>query len=175
MPQKKKPTGVSEQQDATREARFYASLAKIKAGTSRKQAILQSGMDPRTFNKLLRERDGEKFLTRSGKRGQYQIGALPGSVSRWDILDDAGYLHREYFDKKYSTVMGRYWNTIHNYLETGDASTLAAFKPTTVYTVDGKSYKLELSGSAIREWWSSLPDNHWNNTNKLYVKEATYA
>lgn len=174
----RKPQQTQEQVNFAREQRFYASLHRISLGQTRKSAILAEKMDPRTFNKLLREREtgGYELITKIDKKGHYEIGHAPGSVSQWRVLDDANHMRKIYVDKKYSEVLGRYWNAIENYLVYGNSKYLTSFKPTTIFTVDGVPIQLQLSPQAVKFWYSRLSQEQRDGINDtLYVKETSYA
>ena len=178
MARKSKTGKTVETLNFEREQRFYASMQRISNGQTRKSAILAEKMDPRTFNKLLREREtgGHELITKIDKKGHYEIGHAPGSVSEWRVLDDTNHMRKIYVDKKYSEVLGRYWNSIENYLVYGNSKYLTSFKPTTIFTVDGIPFHLQLNPQAVKIWYSRLSQEQRDNINDtLYVKETSYA
>lgn len=175
---KKKPQKSQEQVDTEKEQRFYAAMNRISLGQSRKSAILAEKMDPRTFNKIVRTKEigGNALLTKIDKKGHYEIGHAPGSVSEWRVLDTDNHVRRIYVDKTYSAVLGRYWNAIDNYVITVNPRYLTDFKPTTIYTVDGVRIKLQLSPQEVKLWWSKLSlEQRDDISDTIYTKESSYA
>jgi len=156
---KKTPQKSLAQLESERSSRFDASIAKIKAGQTRKQAILASGMDPRTFNKRIasQEDSGKLFLTPIDKKGHYRISGTSTVYARWEVFRSDGVVTTEHVDYETSLVISRYWNTVRTALS-GNKQALEHFSPKYVYNIYGEKIELERDYTTIERWHSRIVD-----------------
>ena len=109
---------------------------EVRLGASLRQASLKFGVDPRTVQRLA------KPALRKLKNGRWaakkhdqllRVLPLPGRQG----LAEVGVL-----DSRQATVIGKYWNALDLYRDTGDASVLQQFKGEYITDVDGERVRL---------------------------------
>lgn len=189
----RKPQKSQAQLSNEQERRFYEALNKIQAGQTRKQAILSSHMDQRTFNKMLaaREENGTRLLTqrytrrtriRAGQtsaalvQGKYDVGLSVGALKQFAVFHKDGSITMEVFDNFYASIMGKYWNSVEQFVYHGNTSYLDSFHPHTVFTINGEEISLQFDKRAIERWWRQKSLSQRDSFNeRLYNKEVTYA
>lgn len=156
MAKKAIPQKTVSQLEYERNTRFNTALQKIAQGESRKKAILESGMDPRTFNKQIeRYKDSnELYLTKTDSKGHYRLSGKVTAYARWQVFHKDGAITYEHVDYETSRILGRYWNAVRSDLS--GYGNIASFKPDHIYNIYGEKIMLEKDSDTLEAWHASL-------------------
>ncbi|GJL73398.1 MAG: hypothetical protein NMNS01_25970 [Nitrosomonas sp.] len=130
-----KQSGVIDKSRKTTFKRFYQAISEIASGKSLSKAAKDTHISPTTIKRLDAER---QILHKIDKGKGWQIM----SAAHFPILTKDGKLFKDVsLDRKNASIVGHYWNAAHK-ASMGDASALHDFTNSTVFDMNGNSYRL---------------------------------
>lgn len=122
------------QEKLTRVANAVSKMRAEKVSLT--QASRDSGINPRTVIRwavtALKKRKSGKYVAKP-KDNLPRILKIPGSQGTRDIALRGS---------EQPSLLGQYWNAVHRYLQTGDASQLRKFRGKRITDASGKKHSL---------------------------------
>lgn len=117
--------------------RVVEVISKLRSQkTSLRQTAREVGVDPRTVVRL-----GGSALKKDS-RGCYQAKKTDRLLRMLMVPTSEGASEIAVRDSRHATVLGEYWNAVHRYLATGDASGIKKFEGRQITDADGKHVAL---------------------------------
>jgi hypothetical protein len=117
--------------------RVVAVISKLRSQrTSLQQTSREVGVSPRTVIRY-----GGSAL-RKGTSGRYQVKKRDRLLRMLMVPTHQGPHEIAVLDSRQASVLGEYWNAVHRYLATGDASGIKKFEGRHIIDADGKPITL---------------------------------
>ncbi len=117
--------------------RVVHAISRMRAdGVSLQQAAREFGVSPKEVIRL-----GGSGLRRMPS-GRYVAKAKDNLLRVLRLPDRRGMREIAFDDSREASVVGKYWDAVGLYLQTGDASRLRAFRGKSVWDADGKRFGL---------------------------------
>jgi len=112
------------------------AVTEMRVGASRRQAARKFGVDPRKLSQLarpaLRKRRNGRWAAKTHDR-LLRILPLPGRKGLIEVGTR---------DSRQASVIGKYWNAVNLYSDTGEASALREFRGKYIIDASGKRIRL---------------------------------
>jgi hypothetical protein len=160
-------TGVGREQ--TMLAKKYAAVARMRSGESLSRAAQMEGLSPSTLRRFIKEQGIAQPTyshSRGGRPSRIRSYGLADRYRAPILADDGTFIASAPIDRKTASLLGHYWQDVMFALE-GRPEALDRYQNTTVYTLDGRSYRLMTDLDAIRAWLAyTYPDgldDLWHN------------
>jgi hypothetical protein len=109
---------------------------EVRLGASLNQASRKFGRDPRTV-----QRRGRAALRKLGN-GRWAAKKADRLLRVLPRLTPEGIVEIPVTDSRQATILGKYWNAVHFYRDSGDASKLQEFEGAYVIDADGNQVPL---------------------------------
>lgn len=105
-------------------------------GTSLRKAAREFGIDPGQVTRLARS------ALRKQKNGRYVARKTDRLLRVLSVLSAEGKREIALRDSRQSSLLGRYWDAVQHYLQTGDHSALKRFQGKKIKDANGKRHLL---------------------------------
>ena len=112
------------------------AITEMRAGASRTEASRKFHLDPRKLSELARP------ALRKLKNGRWAAKNYDRLLRVLTLPSRKGLIGVGTRDSRQATVVGKYWNAVDLYRDTGDASALVGFRGT--YITDGEGKRIPL-------------------------------
>ncbi len=130
--------------------RVIEAISKMRNGkVSLTQAAREARVSPRTVTKW------GKSALRKGKSGKYQVKKSDTLLRVLSIPTPDGTRSIALRGSKQASLLGEYWNAVHRYLQTGDASKLNEFRGQTLKDASDVDVPLLVDPAALNRLGSA--------------------
>lgn len=130
--------------------RVIEAISKMRSGkVSLTQAAREARVSPRTVTKW------GKSALRKGKSGKYVVKKNDTLLRVLSIPTPDGTRSIALRGSKQASLLGEYWNAVHRYLQTGDASKLKEFRGQTLKDASGVDVPLLVDPAALNRLGSA--------------------
>jgi hypothetical protein len=150
-------------------ARKRAAVAHMYGGETLAHAAQVEGISPSTLRRFIKEQGIARpaySRSRGGRPARIRSYGLFDRYRAPILAADGTFIASAPMDRKTASLLGRYWQDVVFALE-GHPEALDRYRATTVYTLDGRSYRLMTDLDTIRAWLTyTYPDgldDLWRN------------